>query len=178
MSLKDKVAPKLVYMVLTLCLFIILSIFEGVIFAQEPENQKAKSDTNSSLIHAVGQAIQNNPGLNAGQAGIRIAEPSASTESFWSQSVFNSVDISLYLPATKHNKRRVANHSYIAQEVSVLSEREGNWRFSITTKDCQYHTNIAGAQLLDAPTKLNLPLSLIILPHYKPKQALRWHMII
>ncbi|HHT9110194.1 MAG TPA: hypothetical protein ACFYDZ_03430 [Candidatus Brocadiaceae bacterium] len=144
-------------------------------FAQKPEGGKAERGTSSLSIRAVGQAVQNNHDLSAGQAGVQIAESNAITASICSCSVFNPVDISLYPPVTKHNKHKVVNPSYIAleQEVDALAERAGKSRFPATTTDCNCLTNIS-----DAQTKLNLSLSLPVSPHYKPKQTLRWHMII
>jgi hypothetical protein len=175
MSTKNIIIHKSAYKVSALCLFVLLLICAGVVFAQKPEGGKAERDTSSLLIRPVGQAVQNNGDLSAGQSGVQISESKAFAASICSYSVFKPVDISLYPPGAKHNKHKVVNPSYITieQEVDVLNERAGKSRFFATTTDCNCLTNIS-----DAQTKLNLSLSLPVSPHYKPKQTLRWHMII
>ncbi len=172
---KNIIVHKSAYRVSALCLLILLLIFGGVVFTQKPEDGKAERDTRFLIIRSVGQAIQNNRDLCAVQASVQIAESNAFTASICPYSVFNPVDISLYPPGTKHHKHKVVNPSYIAleQEVDVLNERAGMSQFPAITTDCNCLTNIS-----DAQTKLNLSLSLPVSPHYKPKQTLRWHMII
>lgn len=171
---KNIIVHKSACRVSTLCLLLLL-IFGGVIFTQKPEDGKAERETSFLIMRPVGQAIQNNRDLSDDQASVQIAESNAFAASICSYSVFNPVDISLYPPGAKHNKHKVVNPSYIAleQEADVLNERAGKSRFPATITDCNCLTNIS-----DAQTKLNLSLSLPVSPYYKPKQTLRWHMII
>lgn len=178
-SLKNTIVYTLGYLVSALCLLTILSIGERAVFAQGQENGKTESVATSLLIPVVDQSVQNNSGLKANRTGIQVDDSSVFTRSICSNAIFNSADIYLYLLGARHNKyKKDVDHSYLAEEVDVLSENEGKRRLKTTFANCQHHQYVAGAQLFYMPAKLNSPLLLPVTPNHKPKQALRWHMII
>ncbi|TVL97809.1 MAG: hypothetical protein CV082_02865 [Candidatus Brocadia sp. BL1] len=154
-------------------LFILLSAVAIVVLTQ-----KAESNINSLSAPDIGHVSRNTPDVKTARENTHSVKSNAGTASYCTYSTSNLTNNN-HSAETKHCKKRKKVHpAYTIKAINVFTGKKNRNQFHTKSTDCRCCEKVADVPFHNQSTKANLPASLPVIPHYKPKQTLRWHMIV
>lgn len=154
-------------------LFILLSAVAIVVLTQ-----KAESNINSLSAPDIGHVSRNTPDVKTARENAHSVKSNAGTASYCTYSTSNLTNNN-HSAETKHCKKRKKVHpAYTIKAINVFTGKKNRNQFHTKSTDCRCCEKVADVPFHNQSTKANLPASLPVIPHYKPKQTLRWHMIV
>lgn len=139
--------------------------------------QKAESNINSPFASDVGHISRNNLDVKAVRENTHSAKSNAVVASYCMHSTFDVANIN-HPAKTKHRKKSEINPAYVIKTINVFTGKKNRRQFYTISTDYRCCDIVNDVQFSSVPIKVKLPISLPVIPPYKPKQTLRWHMII